>query len=404
MRCVPTRRSLLVGMGTGIVGIAGCVGGDDDSVATDESAGDPPTGDDTDIVVETVTEGLAHPWGIAFVPEERELLVTERDSGQVLLLDRDSGSVESLDGTPAVDSRSQGGLLDVTLHPTYPEDRWVYLTYSAANDDGETATHVGRGWLDRDAGYLEEFEVLHIVEPFVDSTGHYGSRVVSGPDGMLYVTTGDRQFKDFGPEHVSQDTTNELGATLRLEPDGSIPPDNPFVDDPDVRDAIYSYGHRNAQGMAVHPSTGELWQSEHGERDGDELNVIEAGGNYGWPIAHYGCEYGTEEPVGEEPHERDAIVDPVYYWECTSGGFPPAGMTFYDGDAFPDWHGDLFVGNLAGRYLARFTVDGHEAEEVASLLGDRDRRIRDVAVAPDTGHIYVAVDAGDAPLVRLVPA
>ena len=376
----------------GSLSLAGCIG------VFDDDPGDHPDG----IAVETLVEGLAHPWGMAFLPDDG-LLVTERE-GRLQLVDRDDASTERVDGVPAVHTAGQGGLLDVTVHP---DESWVYLTYADVNDDGETATHVGRGTFDPDGPELTDFESIFVAEPFVDSTGHYGSRVVFSDDA-LYVTTGDRQFKDFGPEHVSQDTTNELGATLRLAPDGSIPADNPFVDDPDVTDAIYSYGHRNAQGMTVHPETGALWQSEHGEEDGDELNIVEGGENYGWPVATYGCEYNTDEPVGDRPPDREDTVDPVYYWECTSGGFPPAGMTFYDGEAFPDWQGDLFVGNLAGQYLGHFSVEGDDREDVAveerdPLLSDRGWRIRDVAVAPDTGALYVAVDARDAPLVRLVP-
>ena len=391
------RRKIISTAGAiGSLSIAGCLNALDD--ATDPE--DAVTGDEFE--VEEITSGLVHPWGIEFLPDDSRMLVTERE-GRLNVLDRDDGTLEVVDGTPEVFAGGQGGMLDVAVHPDFPEESWIYLTYSAANDDGESATHLGRGQLDPDESELEAFEELFVVEPFVDSSGHFGSRVVFGEDGAMYVSTGDRQFKDFGPEHISQDTSNESGATLRLEPDGSIPEDNPFVDDDNVVDAIYSYGHRNVQGMTVHPETGDIWQSEHGEEDGDEINVIEAGGNYGWPIAHTGCEYGTDDPVGDDPHERDDVVNPVYYWECGSGGFPPAGMTFYDGDAFPDWQGDLFVGNLAGRHLGRFSVDGTDVEELDPLLDGNGWRIRDVEVAPDTGHLYVAVDAEDAPIVRLVP-
>ncbi|WP_254863920.1 PQQ-dependent sugar dehydrogenase [Halovivax gelatinilyticus] len=359
--------------------------------------------DDDPFDVEELTDAVSHPWGLAFVPETERLLVTELD-GRLVLVDREDGAVEPVDGTPAVHAAGQGGLLDVALSPDFGDDPWVYLTYAAANDDGQSATHVGRGRLEFGGeAELAEFEALFVVEPFVDSTAHYGSRVGFGPDGALYVTTGDRGSKEFGPDHVSQDAENAIGATLRLEPDGSIPEDNPFVDEPNVADAIYSYGHRNVQGMAVHPETDEIWLSEHGEEDGDALHVLEAGENYGWPIAHTGCEYGTETPVGDDPHERDDVVDPVYAWACTSGGFPPAGMTFYDDEAFPDWRGDLFVGNLAGEYLGRFAVDGTDVEEADPLLSDRGWRVRDVAVAPDTGYLYVLVDGADGPVVRLSP-
>ncbi len=383
------RRYLTIAASACVLATAGCLGNDEPTLPED-------------VEIEEVGDGFSHPWGIEFLPDESRMLVTELD-GDVVCLDRDDGTTEMLSGVPDVHAAGQGGLLDIELHPAFPDVPWVYLTYAARNDDGDVATHLGRGRFDPDEPALESFERLHVAEPFVEGTSHYGSRIIFDDEEMLYMTTGDRQFKDFGPEHVSQDRTNELGATLRFEPDGSVPEDNPFVDDPDVVDSIYTYGHRNAQGMAIHPETGEIWQSEHGERDGDEINIIEAGGNYGWPVTHYGCEYGTEQPVGDQPHERDDVIDPVYYWECTSSGFPPAGATFYDGDAFPDWQGNLFIGNLAGEYLGRFTVDGRDVEEVDSLLSDRGWRIRDVAVAPDTEYLYVAVDAADAPIVRLVP-
>ncbi len=393
--------------------LAGCIGNGAGGDRTGQAGPADAEGNDTgpdgrregEFAVETVAEGLEHPWGIAFLPEEARLFVTERDDGRLLLLDRESGEKVSIDGVPEVDAAGQGGLLDVTLHPEFPTEPWVYLTYSATNGDGRSTTHLGRGRFDRETAQLSEFDVLHAAEPFVDSDGHYGSRVVFGADGMVYLTVGDRQFKDFGPEHVSQDTTNELGSTLRLEPDGSVPEDNPFVgeDYPDVRDAIFSFGHRNAQGMAVHPETGELWQSEHGEQDGDEINVVEAGGNHGWPIATYGCIYGSGDSIGELPHEREDVVEPVYYWECNSGGFPPSGATFYEGDALPEWRGDLFVGNLAGRYLGHFVVDGRDVEELDPLLADRGWRIRAVEDAPNTGNLYVLIDDAPAPLVRLIP-
>ena len=412
---IDRRQFLTVGATIGLAATAGCTGAPDedrpadddrpidDAVEDDPAVNDDPAVDDgAAFEVGIVAEGLGHPWAIAFVPDDTRMLVTERE-GRLRWVDREDGQIGSIDGTPAVDARGQGGLLDVAIDPAYPEEPWLYLTYAATNDEGETATHLARGRLALDAGTLEDVETIHVAEPFVESTVHYGSRVIV-EGGMLYVTVGDRGDKRFGErasEHYSQDTTTELGATLRLERDGSIPEDNPFVDDPDVADSIVSYGHRNAQGMTVHPETGEIWQSEHGEEDGDEINVIEAGGNYGWPITHYGCEYGTDEPVGPDPHERDDVIDPVYYWECTSGGFPPAGMTFYDGEAFPEWQGDLFVGTLAGQYLGRFAVDGTDVEEREQLLADRGWRIRDVAVAPDSGHLYLAIDASDAPIVRL---
>ena len=385
------RRHYVSVVGAAAFGVgAGCLGSGADTALPDG------------VVAETVTEGLSNPWGLAFLPDDPRLVVTERDTGRVVLVDRTDGTQTGVDGVPAVDAAGQGGLLDAAIHPDFPAEPWLYLTYSASTGGGESTTHLGRGRLDPDAAALTGFEVLHPAEPFLDRVNHYGSRVVFEADGLVYVSVGDRQFKDFGPDHVAQDLTNDLGTILRFEPDGSIPEDNPFVDDPDARDPIYSYGHRNPQGLAVHPETGALWESEHGERDGDELNVIEAGGNYGWPVATYACEYGTDRPVGDRPDEREDLIAPVYYWECGSGGFPPAGMTFYDGP-ISEWQGDLFVGNLAGTYLGRFAVDGTDVTEREPLLADRGWRIRAVETAPETGHLYVAVDAGSAPLVRLQP-
>ncbi|WP_331233111.1 PQQ-dependent sugar dehydrogenase [Natronorarus salvus] len=420
------RTFLATGTAIGALGTAGCLDdangdepngddangdepdGDDGSVPEDDegASDDGSEGDETvEFTVETVVEGLAHPWAIEFLPDEPFALVTERE-GTLLLVDTEEGEAEVVEGAPDVYAEGQGGLLDVALHPAFPEESWVYLTYSVANDDGESTTAIGRGELDVEGRTIEGVEELHAAEPFVDSNGHYGSRVVVDEDA-LYLTVGDRQDKTFD-DHVSQDTTNELGTTLRLALDGSVPSDNPFVDDEDGLDTIYSYGHRNVQGMTVHPGTGTLWQSEHGEEDGDEINVIEGGENYGWPIATYGCEYGTDDPVGDDPEERDGTIPPVHHWECGSGGFPPAGMAFYDGDAFPGWEGDLFVGNLAGQYLGHFTVEGEEREEIEieevdPLLADEGWRVRDVAVEPGTGYLHVAVDDGDAPIVRLVP-
>lgn len=387
-----TRRTFLRrGAVAGLAAVAGCVG-----------RFDPDDGHPEDVAIEHVVDGLTHPWAIAFLPGDSRMLVTER-VGELHVIDREDGSSVAVEGTPEVFAEGQGGLLDIALHPDFLDTFWVYLTYSATNEAGSSATHLGRGRLDPDAAVFEEFEILFVVKPFIDSTKHYGSRILFDDEGSLYMTSGDRGIAEFGPEHVAQDTSNELGATLRFNADGTIPQNNPFVGEPGASDAIFSYGHRNAQGMTINPASGELWQAEHGEQDGDRINIIEAGGNYGWPIAHSGCTYGSGEPIGEPFEERDDVVDPVHAWECDSGGFPPAGATFYTGEAFPDWENDLFVGTLAGEYLGRFRVDGTDVEEVDQLLDGEGWRLRDVAVAPDTGHLYVAVDAASAPLVRLVP-
>jgi len=397
--------------------LAGCLGGDDGSgngADGDDAGDDPPPDDgaDVDYAVETVAEGFENPWGLAFLPGDGRLLVTERP-GRLSLVDPADGTVESIAGAPAVFAEGQGGLLDVAVHPDYPDDSRVYLTYSATSEEERGATtHVGGGRLSLDGGdapALEAFEARFVAEPFREGANHFGSRATFGPDGALFVTVGDRRDTDFGPDHVSQDRSNELGATLRLTPDGDAHPENPFVDEADAADALYSYGHRNPQAMAVRPETGAIWQCEHGEEDGDEINVVERGADYGWPVASEACRYGTDEPFAPGHDEREGATAPVHHWPCGSGGFPPSGAVFYDGDAFPEWRGDLFAGTLAAQYLGRFTVAGADAEgasvtERDPLLEDREWRMRAVAVEPATGHLYVAVDDADAPVARIVPA
>ena len=416
------RRSVLRATGgLAALSLAGCLGGGDSNGGADGDGGtgsdgdaDPPTDDGADVeyAVERVADGFENPWGLAFLPDDGRLLVTERP-GRLSLLDPEDGSRSAVEGVPAVHAAGQGGLLDVAVHPDYPDDARVYLTYAATNNEGASATHVGSGRLSLNAEdgapALDGFEAIRVARPFVDSDQHFGSRATFGPDGALFVTVGDRRDTDFGPDHVSQDRSNELGATLRLTPDGDARPDNPFVDGSDAADAIYSYGHRNPQAMAVRPETEAIWQCEHGERDGDEINVVERGGNYGWPIASEACRYGTDERVAPSHRERGDVTAPVHYWPCGSGGFPPSGAVFYDGDAFPAWRGDLFAGTLAAEYLGRFTVEGAGAADADvterdPLLADRGWRVRALAVEPATGHLYVAVDDTDAPVARVVPA
>ena len=350
-------------------------------------------------VLEVVAENLGQIWGLDFIPNTSQLLATE-NSGKLFIIDTESLEVSEINGVLEVDSRGQGGLLDIAVSPEFNDDKKIYFTYSARGDGG-TTTHLARANLDIEDLILKDIEVLYIAEPFQEGTSHYGSRVVIDGD-YLFVTIGDRGDKNFN-NHVSQDTSNALGTILRLFRDGSIPEDNPFVGDNNVLDEIYSYGHRNSQGMTINPKTGELWQSEHGERDGDEINIIKAGGNYGWPETHTGCDYITGRAIGELPWDRDDIVNPIHYWECNSGGFPPAGMTFYNAEGFSEWKGDLFVGGLAGQYLAHFRVTDEGLEELSPLLEEEGWRIRDVVVGQHDGAIYAAVEGREISLVRIVP-
>ncbi len=339
--------------------------------------------------VRTIAQGLQHPWGMAFI-NESAVLVTQR-TGTLSLINIPSGDQTTIQGVPEVAVVGQGGLLDVFL-----EEPYIYLTYSAPFETGVT-THLGRGIFENNT--IQDFEVLYQAYPALPGGAHFGSRVIVQGD-YVFFTVGDRGDKNFGTEHVSQNTNNTLGATIRLYKNGSIPQDNPFVNNQSVRDSIYTFGHRNVQGMTIHPETGEIWQSEHGEQDGDEINILQASGNYGWPLTHYGCTYGLGRTIGEFAHEKDDIINPVYYWECRSGGFPPAGMTFYSGERFPEWQGDLFVGNLAGQYLGHFRIINDTLEELNPLLANRGWRIRDVQESPD-GYLYVLQDANPGGLHRL---
>lgn len=333
--------------------------------------------------VEVVLNNLNQPWGMHFLDEE-EVLLTEKP-GEIVYYNFETKRLTRLGGVPKVNSRGQGGLLDV-----FVDDEYVYVTYSADYEGGVT-THLGRGVLDIDAEEIVDFEVLRVIEPSLGGGSHFGSRVIVD-GGYVFFTTGDRGRKDFGPNHVSQDTSNELGGIVRLYKNGSVPDTNPFVGQEGFSDGIWSFGHRNVQGLTINPFTDELWISEHGEQDGDSLNIVLRGENYGWPIAHYGCTYGLGQDVGGLPNETEGVVDPVHHWTCGSGGFPPSGMTFYDGFV-DEWKGDLFVGNLAGQYLGRFSVDGTSVEEVEPLLADRGWRVRDVEQGLD-GYLYVITDNG----------
>jgi glucose/arabinose dehydrogenase len=286
-------------------------------------------------------------------------------------------------------ARGQGGLLDVALHPDFADNRWVYLTW-AGRCDGGNATHLGRGRLQGDR--LTDFETLFVADPCVASNIHFGSRLVFDGTGHLFMTVGDR-----GQRRRAQDLGDHNGAVLRLNDDGSIPADNPFVERADARDAIFSYGHRNPQGAVRHPQTGALWIHEHGPRGGDEINLPEPGADFGWPKTTYGREYHGPE-IG--PDRLPGTVQPIHYWVPS---IAPSGMAFYTGDAFPRWRGDLFIGALALTHLAHLELEGTEVVSERRLLDDRGWRIRAVTTGPD-GLLYLLTDADNGRLVRLRPA
>jgi aldose sugar dehydrogenase len=344
--------------------------------------------DTGEIAVETVARGLNHPWGAAFLPDGR-MLVTER-IGRLRIMARDGQVSPPLDGVPRVVSRGQGGLLDVALDPAFAQNRLVYLSYAEARDGG-AATAAGRGRLNDAGTALEGFTVIFRQEPAVSGGNHFGSRLAFTPDGKLFISTGDR-FK-FDP---AQDLSSHLGKLIRINPDGSVPPDNPFVNRKDAKPEIWSYGHRNAQGLAVQPETGVLWEGEFGPLGGDEINLPEPGKNYGWPLVSWGKHYdGREIP---NPPTRPDLVDAVHHW---TPAISFSGMAFYTGDAFPGWRGNLLLAGLASQTLTRLTIEGRRVTgEERIRIGTR---IRHVVPGPD-GLVYLLTDEDNGRVLRLSPA
>jgi glucose/arabinose dehydrogenase len=336
--------------------------------------------------VETIARGLAHPWGLAFLPDGR-MLVSERP-GRLRVVSRGGGVSAPLVGVPRVFARGQGGLLDVALAPDFAASRWVYLSY-AESGPGGAGTAVSRGRLGP-AG-LQDVQVIFRQVPKVDGTNHFGSRLVFSRDGRLFVTLGDR-FK-FNP---AQDLASHLGKIVRINPDGTAPADNPFAHTQGARPEIWSYGHRNVQGATLHPTTGMLWVHEMGPRGGDELNVPQAGRNYGWPLVSWGRHYdGRAIP---SPASRPDIAGSLRQW---SPVIAPSGMTFYTGSLFPAWRGSLLIGGLVARGVVRVSLQGQQVtgEERISL----GQRIRDVRQGPD-GAVYVLTDETSGEILRLTPA
>lgn len=348
-----------------------------------------------DFRVVTVVDGLDTPWSMAFLPGG-DMLVTERP-GRLRIV-RDGRLLPSpVGGVPEVHARGQGGLLEVAAHPDFSSNRLVYLTYSKPLADGST-TAVIRGRFENDR--LNDVE--EIFEAESSGAGHYGSRLAFDGDGYLYITVGDRQAPSTGnlEAHPAQDLSNHHGVTIRLHDDGRVPADNPFVNQSGALPEIYSYGHRNAQGLAVHPGTGEVWLNEHGPQGGDEVNIVRAGANYGWPVVGYGVNYRSGSAIHEGTH-RPGMEQPIHVWVPSIG---VSGFAFYTGSEFPGWQGDAFVGGLSGGHLARLEIeDGEIVREEVLLPGIG--RVRDVRQGPD-GYLYLAVEARDGvltPIVRLEP-
>jgi aldose sugar dehydrogenase len=338
----------------------------------------------------TVAKGLEHPWGLAFLPEGR-MLVTERQ-GRMRVVERDGRLGAPLEGLPRVAAGGQGGLLDVALHPKFADNRLVYWSYSEGGDGG-AGTAVARGRLD--GTRLADVQVIFRQQPKVSGGNHFGSRLVFARDGRLFVTLGDR----FHRRDDAQDLGNHLGKLVRIEDDGRVPADNPFANRSGARPETWSYGHRNVQGAALHPATGELWAHEHGPQGGDELNVPAAGANHGWPVITQGRNYGTGTKIGEGT-ERADIAAPLRVWLPTS--IAPSGMAFLTSERYPGWKGSLFIGALRGAQLVRLELNGGKVQREERLLTEFGARIRDVRQGPD-GWLYLLTDSPDGQLVRLEP-
>ncbi len=344
--------------------------------------------------VGTVVDGLEHPWGIAVLPDG-SMLVTEK-KGDLRLVSADGELSDPIGGVPEVDDRRQGGLLDVALDPGFAENRLVYLSFAEPGEGGTTSTAVARGRLSDGTGELSGVEVIFSQKPKVASTMHYGSRLVFDNEGRLYVTLGERSMEEFRGQ--AQDLDSHLGKVVRINPDGSVPDDNPFVGQDGALPEIWSYGHRNIQAAALHPESGALWEIEHGPRGGDELNIPEAGKNYGWPVVSHGVNYDGR-PVGTGEKAAEGMEDPVHTWTPV---IAPSGMIFYSGKAFPEWENNLFVGGLASTALVRLELDGHAVTHEERLLTDLGKRIRDVAEGPE-GEIYVITDDANGEILRIAP-
>ncbi|GAF14880.1 PQQ-dependent oxidoreductase, GdhB family [Bacillus sp. JCM 19046] len=343
---------------------------------------------EAELDVEVVAEGLGVSWGMEEFDTNR-LLVTQRDSAELLIVDLEDGSVsDPIEGTPEVNNEGQGGLLDVTIAPDFDESRLVFMTF-AQDIEGGTVTAVGKGVLSDDEASLEDFEVIFQAEPAYDGNLHYGGRIIFDDEDNLFLTTGERS--DDPIRERAQDLDAYLGKVIHITQDGEAVDTNPFIEDEDALDGIYSYGHRNVQGVDFHPETGDLWIVEFGPQAGDELNIIEPGNNYGWPIVSYGIEYSGELiNDGVSEHEAQGFVEPRYYWDPTSA---PSGMSFYDNDAITEWENNLFIGGLASSYIARVVIEDDLIVGEERLLTDEGERFRDILVTED-GALIAITDGG----------
>ncbi|MBK5258908.1 MAG: PQQ-dependent sugar dehydrogenase [Thermoanaerobaculia bacterium] len=340
--------------------------------------------------VTDVARGLEHPWGLEFLPDGR-MIVTERP-GRLRIVASDGRLSAPVAGVPAVAARGQGGLLDVALDPQFAKNRLIYLSFAEAGSGGTAGTAVARGRLNEAASALTGVRVIYRQQPKVAGSGHFGSRMVFRRDGTLLITQGDR----LNYREQVQDLSSLLGKIVRINSDGSIPRDNPFVGRKGARPEIWSYGHRNVQSAVLHPDTGALWTVEHGARGGDELNHPEAGKNYGWPVISYGVEYSGRK-IGEGKTAQAGMEQPVYYWDPV---IAPSGMEIYTGDAYPAWKGSVFIGSLQPGLLVRVAMANGQVTREERYLANLRERVRDVKQGPD-GLLYMITDDDDGRIIRL---
>ncbi len=328
------------------------------------------------IEVETVATGLANPWGMAFLPDGR-ILVTER-AGDIHIIENGALVEETVAGVPPVRAQGQGGLLDIMLHPGYEENGWIYMTY-AKEGPGGGATTLVRAKLE--GNNLTDLEELFVALPFLSSGQHFGSRIAFDNEGYVYITTGDR-----GTMQNAQNLGNHYGKVIRLHDDGSVPDDNPFVDEEGAMPEIWSYGHRNPQGLYFDKANNRLWEHEHGPQGGDEINIIEKGRNYGWPEITYGVNYGGG--IISEDTEKEGMEQPVHYWDPS---IAPCGMTMATSDYYPHWKGNLFIGALVLQHVNRVVLSDAEYVSEERLL-QGNARVRAIVESPE-GHLYVATES-----------
>jgi glucose/arabinose dehydrogenase len=344
------------------------------------------------LAVETAAVGIANPWALAFLPDGR-FLVTER-LGRLRIVSRDGRLSAPLAGVPKVFARGQGGLHDVVLDRSFSENSTIYFCFADPIANGARTALARAQLVATGTPRLTGVKVMFRQEGPLSSGAHFGCRIAQAPDGNLFLTMGDHA--SFAKE--AQNLGNHLGKVIRIRPDGSVPPDNPFVGKAGAKPEIWSYGHRNSQGAAIHPQTGKLWTHEHGPQGGDEINIPEAGRNYGWPVIGYGVNYGGAK-IHDGTH-KEGMEQPVKYWVPS---IAPSGMAFYNGDLFPAWRGNLFVGAMAGQALVRLTLDGAKVETEERLLQELNERIRDVRTGPD-GALWLATDNAAGRILRVTPA